>query len=80
MNYIDTAIIAKDIEVSKTLHPDAIIACMHWGIEYQSLPSKKQKFLADWLLQKGVDHVIGSHPHVVQPIDCLLYTSDAADE
>ena len=69
MNYIDTAIIAKDIEVSKTLHPDAIIACMHWGIEYQSLPDKEQKFLAGWLLQKGVDHVIGSHPHVVQPIE-----------
>jgi len=69
VNYIDTAIIAKDIEVSKTLHPDAIIACMHWGIEYQSLPDKEQKFLAGWLLQKGVDHVIGSHPHVVQPIE-----------
>ena len=69
VNYIDTAIIVKDIEVSKTLHPDAIIACMHWGIEYQSLPDKEQKFLAGWLLQKGVDHVIGSHPHVVQPIE-----------
>ena len=69
VNYIDTIIIAKDIEASKALNPDAIIACMHWGIEYQSLPSKKQKFLADWLLQKGVDHVIGSHPHVVQPIE-----------
>jgi len=51
------------------MNPDAIIACMHWGIEYQSLPDKEQKFLADWLIQKGVNHVIGSHPHVVQPIE-----------
>ena len=69
VNYIDTTIIAKDIETGKALKPDAIIACMHWGIEYQSLPNKEQKFLADWLLRKGVDHVIGSHPHVVQPIE-----------
>lgn len=69
VNYIDTAIIAKDIEVSRSLNPDVIIACMHWGIEYQSLPGKEQKFLADWLLKKGVNHIIGSHPHVVQPIE-----------
>ena len=69
VNYIDTTIIAKDIETGKALKPDAIIACMHWGIEYQSLPNKEQKFLADWLLRKGVDHVIGSHPHVIQPIE-----------
>ncbi len=69
VNYIDTTTIAKDIEASKALKADAIIACMHWGIEYQSLPDKEQKFLADWLLQKGVSHIIGSHPHVVQPIE-----------
>ncbi|MDD3038197.1 CapA family protein [Bacteroides sp.] len=69
VNYIDTVIIAKDIETCKTLHPDAIIACMHWGEEYQSLPNKEQKFLADWMILKGVDHIIGSHPHVVQPIE-----------
>lgn len=44
VNYIDTIIIAKDIEASKALNPDAIIACMHWGIEYQSLPSKNRSF------------------------------------
>ena len=62
VNYIDTTIISKDIEASKTLNPDAIIACMHWGIEYQSLPDKEQKFLTYWLLQKGVNHIIGCHP------------------
>lgn len=69
VNYIDTAIIARDIEKSISLSPDAIIACMHWGDEYMSLPNKEQVFLADWLLSKGVSHVIGSHPHVVQPIE-----------
>ena len=48
---------------------DAIIACMHWGVEYRSLPEKAEKELADWLIEQGVDHVIGSHPHVLQPME-----------
>lgn len=58
---------AQDIEAARAQHPDALIACMHWGDEYQSLPNKEQKNLTNWLLQQGVTHIIGSHPHVVQP-------------
>ncbi|MDR0891190.1 MAG: CapA family protein [Mediterranea sp.] len=69
VNYIDTTLIARDIEAARALHPDVLIACMHWGVEYQSLPNAEQRRLADWLLRKGVDHIIGAHPHVVQPIE-----------
>ncbi|MDR0937772.1 MAG: CapA family protein [Mediterranea sp.] len=69
VNYIDTALIARDIAACQAMRPDVIIACMHWGVEYQSNPSREQKRLADWLLEKGVDHIIGSHPHVAQPIE-----------
>ncbi len=69
VNYIDKEIIAHDIATAKASHPDVIIACMHWGEEYQSLPNKEQTALTDWLLQQGVTHIIGSHPHVVQPIE-----------
>lgn len=69
VNYIDTALISGDIEASRKLSPHAIIACMHWGEEYHSYPSHSQKWLTDWLLEKGVTHIIGSHPHVVQPIE-----------
>lgn len=69
VNYIDKEIITQDIEAAKAMTPDIIIACMHWGDEYQSLPNKEQISLADWLLQQGVTHVIGSHPHVVQPME-----------
>lgn len=69
VNYIDTTLIAEDIEASKTLKPDIIIAYMHWGTEYRSLPDPEQIRLADWLIEKGVNHVIGSHPHVVQPME-----------
>lgn len=69
VNYIDKKVITQDIEAARTLHPDAIIACMHWGIEYESLPSNEQKSLADWLISQGVTHVIGCHPHVIQPLE-----------
>ena len=42
---------------------------MHWGKEYQSLPNREQRELANWLLQQGVTHIIGSHPHVIQPME-----------
>lgn len=57
-----------DINKAKALKPDVIIACMHWGPEYRSLPAQKEVELANWLIKQGVDHVIGSHPHFVQPI------------
>lgn len=39
------------------------------GVEYQSLPRSEERALADWLLKMGVDHVIGAHPHVIQPVE-----------
>lgn len=69
VNYIDKKIIKQDIDTARTWQPDAIIACMHWGIEYQSLPNGEQRQLADWLLEQGVTHIIGAHPHVIQPME-----------
>ena len=69
VNYIDKEKMKEDIAVARRMRPDAIIACMHWGIEYRLLPQKAEKDLADWLLAQGVDHVIGSHPHVLQPME-----------
>ncbi len=69
VNLIDTVQIRADIEKAKTMEPDIIIALPHWGIEYQQLPSPQQRELAQWLFDNGVDHVIGGHPHVAQPIE-----------
>lgn len=81
INLIDKNTIARDIEKAKAMRPDAIIACMHWGDEYVSLPRKDIKELAAWLLAQGVDHIIGGHPHVVQPMEMrndTLHTSSQA--
>ena len=69
VNRIDTAVIKKDLEKARGLKPDAIIVFMHWGSEYQSLPSKFQKDITDFCFLHGAKFVIGSHPHVLQPIE-----------
>ena len=71
VNSLDRAELAADIHRARSLAPHAIIALVHWGNEYQQQPSAEQRDLARWLISQGVDHVIGSHPHVVQPIELV---------
>ena len=69
VNLIDTVQLKQDIAKAKSMQPDAIIAFIHWGVEYVLTPVSSQRWQADWLIAHGVDHVIGGHPHVVQPIE-----------
>lgn len=69
VNLIDKSTIAQDITEAKCLNADVIIACMHWGDEYVSLPPQRIKELSNWLIEQGVDHIIGNHPHVIQPME-----------
>lgn len=50
---------------------DFLMVSMHWGIEYEFMPSSEQKELAKYLASLGVDLIIGTHPHVVQPIEWI---------
>jgi len=68
VNYIDTTVMKQDLARARQLKADCIIVCMHWGTEYMLQPDSQQKKLEDWLYTHGVDHIIGSHPHVVQPV------------
>lgn len=67
VNLIDTATIVRDLRSIARDSVDCVIACMHWGIEYERRPNREQRNLASLLQHEGVDIIIGSHPHVVQP-------------
>ena len=71
VNYIDRKQLENDIMKARLMKPDIIIAFMHWGNEYQTKPSKNEIELARWMINMGVDHVIGSHPHVIQPVELI---------
>lgn len=47
------------------------IAYIHWGNEYQTVESERQRKIAAQLCELGIDALIGGHPHVIQPIDLL---------
>ncbi len=68
VNYIDDKVIEDDIQKARKLHPDKIIAFVHWGVEYQTMQNKEQERVNKLFSDNGVDIVIGSHPHVIEPI------------
>lgn len=71
VDYIDTTLIKRDISFCNIKGADIIIANVHWGDEYQLNQNIHQKRLAEWLHKKGVRIIIGSHPHVIQPIEAV---------
>lgn len=58
--------ILKNVEAEK---PDITIALLHWGSEYNDDISKTQTSIISLMQKRGVDVIIGTHPHTVQPID-----------
>lgn len=50
---------------------DVVIVCPHWGTEYSSNVSKYQKTFALQMTEAGADLIIGTHPHVVEPIEWI---------
>lgn len=51
---------------------DVQIVSIHWGEEYQFEPNDSQTKLAQYLSDLGVDVIIGTHPHVIQPMDYIV--------
>lgn len=48
---------------------DYVIVLPHWGNEYQRQPSSKQRKLAEQWIEAGANAIVGSHPHVIQPME-----------
>ena len=42
---------------------------MHWGTEYETTQNATQENLTNFLFKNGVDIILGSHPHVLQPME-----------
>lgn len=69
VNLIDKDKIKADIEKAKKLNADVICVNMHWGEEYRQTATQEQEELADFLFQNGVDLILGSHTHVLEPME-----------
>jgi poly-gamma-glutamate capsule biosynthesis protein CapA/YwtB (metallophosphatase superfamily) len=48
---------------------DLVVVCPHWGTEYSRGIEKSTRAKARALIDAGADIILGSHPHVVRPIE-----------
>lgn len=70
VDLIDVEKIAADLAALNEVS-DVQIVGMHWGSEYQFEPDEQQRDLAQQLSDMGADVIIGTHPHVLQPIEVI---------
>lgn len=68
VNLVDSVLIKKDVINAKNKDLDKLIVFVHWGYEYKDFPNSYQKKYNRFFQDLGVDVVIGSHPHVIQPM------------
>lgn len=69
IDYIDRDLIASDVSKAREKGAEIVAVCIHWGDEYKLLPNSSQKELAQYIADLGVELIIGSHPHVIQPME-----------
>lgn len=73
-NRIDFTTLHPDVLTDITraeVMADVVIVCPHWGTEYTTKPSSYQKKFAMQMTEAGADIIIGTHPHVVQPMEWI---------
>lgn len=70
---------AADIQKANA-DADFTIVCPHWGTEYRLEPDSMQKKWTQIFLDNGVDLVIGTHPHVIEPVEMVTGENAAGEE
>lgn len=79
VSYIDRKKMADEIARTRAAGAELICVGIHWGIEYQLNENAGQRDLADYLVNQGVDMIIGGHPHVVQPMKVVHNAKEDKD-
>jgi poly-gamma-glutamate capsule biosynthesis protein CapA/YwtB (metallophosphatase superfamily) len=69
VNLIDLPAIQADIARLRKAKADIVTVSLHFGLEYQRLPSDKQTQMARDIIKAGADIILGAHSHVVQPYE-----------
>lgn len=76
INYIDNFYtiepIVTEIRRARDSGADLVVLYMHWGHEYWFTPNEQQRDLAVQLAAAGADLILGSHPHVIQPLEWVF--------
>jgi len=76
VSLIEDERIIRQIQLAREEGADVVAVSLHFGNEYQRMPSDEQKRLARLTIESGADLVIGHHPHVVQPYELYRVEED----
>lgn len=76
VDVIDTGRMIADVKRARELEPDLVIVSIHNGVEYQRQPSEAQMAVEAAMIEAGADVVLGSHPHVIQPMRTVEATRE----
>ncbi|MCD8086757.1 MAG: CapA family protein [Clostridiales bacterium] len=77
---LDTQKLDSELAYARSLGTDLIFVMMHWGTEHQTTQSSYQEELADYLIERGADAVLGGHSHVPQPMEYRTVTDVDGNE
>ena len=70
VNLLNEDKVRNDIQKAREM-TDFIIVCPHWGTEYRLSPDSMQEKWTKIFFEEGVNLVIGTHPHVIEPIELI---------
>lgn len=68
VNMLDEKKVAEDMAKAQE-ESDYMIVCPHWGTEYIHTADGSQKKWAQFFADNGANLVIGTHPHVIEPLE-----------
>lgn len=71
ISYMSEDKIRADVEKARAAGAEMLVACPHWGIEYDTTPSDEEQTYSKLFCDLGVDLIFGSHPHILQPVELL---------
>jgi len=66
---VDLSVPIRQINYCREQYCDFIVGSLHWGLEFEFFPARRQLAVAHQLAEAGLDLIISHHPHVVQPVE-----------
>lgn len=77
VDYLKDADFTADVQALRDAGAEVIIAMPHWGTEYVRQPDAYVRNYAEEMIAAGVDIILGSHPHMVQPIEWVTVETES---
>jgi len=69
----DLSPVAQQVRAARAAGADAVVALVHWGLEFESFPASNVVAAGHRLAELGIDVIVGNHPHNVQPMERYSY-------